>query len=342
MSERRARVTAVCVALSLGCAGASAWAQSESAQDLVRQGFEARRAQRDDEALLRFRAALAIDPSPMVLAQVALAELALGRWRDAAAHLRACLAADDPWIARHRAELEAAAARVDEHLGTLELYDGVDGAEVSLDGEPVGRLPLPGPLRWPVGRVTVRVRAEGYAPLDRAAVIHPGERARESVAQRPADPSPPPAPTVVTSLVAVPVLVTPSLREAPRRVRAPRGWSARVGAAPWVVLGAGVLVGVVATPLFLAGRAAAGDDLVAMGCSLDATGAAYRCPRGDDAVTAAHARGVTYSALADAAWIGGAAIAAAGVAWVVARALGDDAPASVGCASRGCSLEVRF
>lgn len=336
MSDRRRRAAFALAAL---CHAHLALAQSPAARELAQRGFAAREAQRDDEALRLFREALALDGSPMVLAQVALAELALGRWRDADTHLREARArGDDPWISRNREALAAAQARVDEHLGSLELYGGVDGAEVSLDGEPAGRYPLPAALRWPVGRVTVRVRADGYAPLDRATVIHPGELTRESIAQRPQEPATPP-PTQVL----VPVLVAPAQPPAAprRRPRPAPTWSDRVGVAPWVTLGAGVALAAVVAPLMVWRRDAAGDALIAQGCSLDATGAAFRCAD-PAAASQTHAQGDTFNTLANVAWIGGAAVAAAGVGWMIARALGDDRHATIGCAARGCALEVRF
>ncbi len=334
----------LCLAVAMTVSPVVVSAQAPSARDLVRQGFEARRSQHDAEALALFQRAQALEPSVMVQAQVALAELALGRWRDADAHLREALAATaDPWIARNLDGLRAALARVDEHLGTLEIYGGVDGAAVSVDGEAVGALPLAGPLRWPVGRVTVRVSAEGYAPIERATVIHPGELTRESVAQRAVEPAPAPAiaptPPVAPTVVAVPVLVT---RDRPVRRPRPRGWTERVGAGPWVLAGSGVLLWAVAAPLLAWQRDAAGDDLRAMGCTLDAAGDAFRCAGNGDAATSAHERGATYNALANAAWITGAAVTTAGVAWLIARAAGVDPPTTVGCSSRGCSLAVRF
>lgn len=345
MSDRRPRA-ALALAVALSLWPAATRAQSPSVRSLVEQGFAARRAQHDEEALARFREALALEPSAMVRAQVALAELALGRWRDADAHLQEALAAtSDPWIVRNTDALRAAAARLDEHLGTLDLYGGVEGAEASVDGEAVGRLPLPRPLRWPVGRVTVRVRAGGYDPVERTTVVHPGEVTRESVAQRVAEavvpaPTTPPVPQVVVApptIVAVPVVVT---REVPARPA--RTLLQRVGGAPWAVVGAGAMVAAVLTPLLVSRRDAAGEELRAMGCSLDAQGTAFRCAGDGAAATAAHDRGATYAALANAAWATGTAVAVAGVVWMVARALGDDPPTRLGCSSQGCSLGVRF
>ena len=91
-----------------------AWAAPAAAQEtpataLLREGIELRRAGRDAEALARFERAHAVEPSPRTLAQMGLAEQALGRWVRAEAHLRAALAPrDDAWIERNRAALDAA------------------------------------------------------------------------------------------------------------------------------------------------------------------------------------------------------------------------------------------
>ena len=77
---------------------------------VVSRGRGARRMAR-----LRRRAA------PRTLAQIALAEQALGRFVDAEAHLREALAADDAFIRRHRRLLETARTEYERSTGVLPL-----------------------------------------------------------------------------------------------------------------------------------------------------------------------------------------------------------------------------
>ena len=49
--------------------------------------------------------------------------------------------------------------------GTLVIASGTDGAEVDVDGEKVGMVPLPGPVPLAPGEHTIKVSKVGYAPL---------------------------------------------------------------------------------------------------------------------------------------------------------------------------------
>jgi tetratricopeptide (TPR) repeat protein len=64
---------------------------------LLRQGIALRREQRNADALVVFEAAKRIEPSACALAQIGLAQQALGRFSDAERNLRAAVAlAEDP------------------------------------------------------------------------------------------------------------------------------------------------------------------------------------------------------------------------------------------------------
>jgi len=55
----------------------------------------------------------------------------------------------------------------DQLHGSLIILTDLVGAEVSFDGKPVGKTPLPGPLvKLPIGPHKLQVRAEGYVPFD--------------------------------------------------------------------------------------------------------------------------------------------------------------------------------
>jgi hypothetical protein len=79
---------------------------------LLREGVALRAEGRDLEALAAFEHAHALQPLGRVQAQRALAEQALGRLDAAAQHLVEALSSTDPWIARHRAELDVALATI--------------------------------------------------------------------------------------------------------------------------------------------------------------------------------------------------------------------------------------
>src|SRR5207244_1663513 len=60
----------------------SAFCQAGSVEALLDQGYALRERGDDDQALAKFQAAYRLAPEPRALAQIALAEQALGRWLD--------------------------------------------------------------------------------------------------------------------------------------------------------------------------------------------------------------------------------------------------------------------
>ncbi|HEY8039329.1 MAG TPA: PEGA domain-containing protein [Polyangiaceae bacterium] len=211
-------------------------AQPAEASALTRHGLALRRERRDAEALEEFRRAYALDPAPRTLAQIALAEQALGRWADAEADLEKALrAADDRWIAANRSVLGAGLAAIRGHLGSLDVDADATGAELWVNGARIGALPLPAALRVEAGSVVIEVRAPGHATARRMTSVEPGESARESVHLVPLAPPapsmdarPPPAPRDES--------LTPSPAPEPRVVPVDRPMRATA----WVLLGAGM------------------------------------------------------------------------------------------------------
>jgi hypothetical protein len=122
----------------------------------VREGVELRRQGRDEDAVAVLRRAYALRGSPRATGQLALAEQSLGRWARAESLLRNALrAADDPWVSRNREVLTGALAVAEQHLATVEVLGGVDGAELRVDDERVGTLPGDRSLRVAAGSARV-------------------------------------------------------------------------------------------------------------------------------------------------------------------------------------------
>lgn len=193
-----------------------------SAVELLAEGVELRRQGRDAEALERFERAHMIAPSPQALAQIALAEHALGRYARAEARLETALreGEQDPWIVDRREALEGALASIGANLGTLALAGGVDGAEIVLDGEVIGVLAAGARLRVPAGSGTLVIRAPGYHPVERAIAIDAGAVIEETIAleavatieEAPPPPAPesePPPPVAEPPAPALPMLGAP-------------------------------------------------------------------------------------------------------------------------------------
>lgn len=189
------RLSAI-AALLLTLASSPTWAQT-SLNAQISRGVALRRQGRDAAALEVFQSAWRSSRAPRALAQVALAEQALGRWVAAEAHLVEALAAGrDPWVRSRLPILQSALAEIRRHVGRLEVVGEPSGAEVVIDGAVVGRLPLSSMLRVPTGSLTFTVRSDGYFPVTRTVQVDSRYPLREPVRLAPvtARVAPPPEP----------------------------------------------------------------------------------------------------------------------------------------------------
>jgi hypothetical protein len=174
-----------CLAIWTGVAHAQSPVPDSSSDErsLIRQGVELRQAQKDEEALRVFRRAWDLSGSGRALAQVALAEQALGRWPEAEEHLGQALAhGEEAWIAQNRKLLGEALYDIEGHLGWLELSGEAKQGWVGINGKRVATLPVKKPLRVPAGSVAVEVQAEGFLPILRVVVVPSRGLAREPLA----------------------------------------------------------------------------------------------------------------------------------------------------------------
>jgi len=177
-------LAALLFATVLGVPNAVA-APADSAEPLVREGIALRSASHDAEALEKFQRAYEIAKTPRIEAQIGMAEQALGRWVDAEAHLAHALAVPvDTWINKNRSTLQTALAAIRSHIGRLEILGKPPGAEIRIEGEVVGRLPLVEPLHLPVGKTNIEVRAPGYFTVTRTVTIETEKPTRETVVMR--------------------------------------------------------------------------------------------------------------------------------------------------------------
>jgi hypothetical protein len=245
----------------------------------------ANRGQRE-EALGMFRAIFERTHAPRALARMGTTEIQLGRWLAAEEHLQGALASSaDPWIIAHRTPLVEALGRVQQNLADLEVVCPVEGAALSINGQPAGTFPLAHPVRVVRGNVTIDVTASGYDHARQvAAVISANARSEVSLVRevgalrRPENVAVAPAPSTAGVTPAPSAMVTmpsPSGR-AERRSAAesppPRGSTARTLSIASVALGGvGLVLGTIG--LILRQSAAAdfnndptcGNDVAGMG-----------------------------------------------------------------------------
>lgn len=162
LSALGARI-AVATVLVITARGAVA-SPSGPVEDLIDEGVRLRVQGRQAEALRLFQQAHALSPSARTLAQIGLAEGSLHLWLDAETHLAAAVTSHDtPWIEsrRNREALEQALSSVRRHIGTATVH-GPIGAEVTLNGKAVGRIPLTEPLRLAEGPARFEGASSGY------------------------------------------------------------------------------------------------------------------------------------------------------------------------------------
>jgi hypothetical protein len=151
---------------------------------------------RDDEGAYKlYLRAHDLAKSPETAAHLGMAEINLALWVDAENHLREALKKpNDPFVARNRVPIVEQLKMVRTHLGLLEVVGRPSGAEVEVGGKPVGRLPLPGPLRVPTGETNIRVAADGHKVARRDVTVQPGQLHRIAVELDPVGTSEPPPP----------------------------------------------------------------------------------------------------------------------------------------------------
>jgi hypothetical protein len=227
-------------------------AGSDDPENLIRQGIELRKAHDAEGAARAFQRAYDQVHTPRAAGQLGLAEQALGRWEDAERHVsEAVHATTDPWVAKNLTTLEDALGTIEAHLGRVEVLGGPEGAEVSVNGRTIGKLPLSEAVHVSAGEVDVELRAPGYVPAQRTLTIVGGQYqrlvlhlAKEGPAENQAKPASNPAPAGSLSASdagpTTPIVVSPA-PEGPSRARLVLKWSAAGLAA------VGLAVGVIAT-----------------------------------------------------------------------------------------------
>ena len=179
------RSSLLILCLGVVALGGALPARAHAAEDpaaLVQQAKNLRLAGDDEGAYKLYLKAHNLARSAETAAHLGMAEINLALWVDAENHLiQALKKPNDPFIARNRVAIVEQLKMVRTHLGLLEVVGRPSGAEVEVGGKPVGRLPLPGPLRVPTGETNVRVAAEGHKVERRDVNLQPGQLHRIAV-----------------------------------------------------------------------------------------------------------------------------------------------------------------
>jgi hypothetical protein len=144
----------------------------DEAAALMKRGIELRKGGDDQGALPLFQQAYRLHPSPLSAVQLGLAEYALGRWTEAEHHLSEGLKhPEHTWIKKNRDTIAESLWKVKQNVGSLDVTGEPAGAEVLINGRPVGKLPLAEPVRVNVGNADVELRAVGFRPGARTVTV---------------------------------------------------------------------------------------------------------------------------------------------------------------------------
>ncbi|MBL8682195.1 MAG: tetratricopeptide repeat protein [Myxococcales bacterium] len=180
------RAALVCAALAATTVISPRFAQGQTTAETeedaaIREGVALRRAGRDADAVVVFERAYARWRSARAAGQLGLCEQALGRWVIAERHVRDALAdTGDAWVQRNRATLEGALRVAEQHLATVEIVGGVEGAELFIDGERAGVIPANRSIRVVSGSARIEHRVAGSAPVVRVVELAAGTIERVS------------------------------------------------------------------------------------------------------------------------------------------------------------------
>ena len=190
----RGTIVVVVAVGAIGCLLASvpsARANSDEEDALIRHAIQLRKHGDDRAAHAELQRAYAIARSPRAAAQLGFAEQALGLWPAAEGHVREALAApSDPWIRKHRATVEESLATIRSHVGRVQIEGGQPGAQVSVNGQPVGAMPLREAVPVSAGPVDIEVRGAGFESSLKTIHVAAGELARVPFTLRPVAPPP--------------------------------------------------------------------------------------------------------------------------------------------------------
>lgn len=154
---------------------------------LLRRGIQLRRDGADEAALAIFLEAEAQSPdSVRVLLHVATAAQAAGKWLMADEYLKkAAKHESDPYYQRYKNEIDEVRAATAQRVGQFRAIGEPEGAEVRLNGDVIGTLPMESPKSVEAGTYVLEVTKSGFYRLRRPISVPGGVLTRETVALNP-------------------------------------------------------------------------------------------------------------------------------------------------------------
>jgi hypothetical protein len=181
VSTSRFRTLPLLAALAVLGTPAATLAQADpkvAARAHFENGVAAFTDRRFAEAAEQFEAAYRISPAFVVLYNIGQVNVALGRSVEAVEAFQKYLDQGARNVSpQRRREVEAELRKQEARIGVLVVSAKPEGAEVRMDGKPLGKTPSPRAVRVSAGRHTVEASLAGYAPASREVTA----RGRESI-----------------------------------------------------------------------------------------------------------------------------------------------------------------
>ena len=172
------------VAAAVVSVSSSASAQETAeVEAILKRGIQLRREGQDEAALAVFQEAEAQAPNSVrVLLHVATAAQAASKWLLADEYLRkADSHNNDPYYQRYRAEIDEVRNTTAQRVGHFRAVGEPSGAEVILNGQVVGTLPMENPKTLEAGTYVLEVNKAGFYRLRRPISVPGGVLTRETV-----------------------------------------------------------------------------------------------------------------------------------------------------------------
>ncbi len=180
----------ISLASAVWLTNATARADDEGPEDLIRQGVRLRKRGEDAKAHGYFQRAYDIARTPRTSAQLGLSDLSVNQWLDAEVHLSEALSYSDPWIESNKGTLESSRQAARTHLGKIEIDGAAPAATVEATGRPVTPLPADGAIWVSPGTVSLKLQAAGFKTATEEATISLGAVAQVRVTMARLEPEP--------------------------------------------------------------------------------------------------------------------------------------------------------
>ena len=168
--------------------------ESAEVEAILKRGIQLRRDGQDEAALAVFQEAEAQAPNSVrVLLHVATAAQAASKWLLADEYLRkADQHKNDPYYVKYQNEIEEVKNITAQRVGHFRAVGEPSGAEVILNGQVVGTLPMENPKTLEAGTYVLEVNKPGFFRLRRPISVPGGVLTRETVELNERGPNDPP------------------------------------------------------------------------------------------------------------------------------------------------------